>query len=116
MEKGKVERVRCEWGRCTEPPDRRLDFFVDGKIRMVCPKHAGELLRTLFWDDKLVESTSVLWRFWQWQIQDCVAEAEAFRRDFESEPHQVSEPCKCGTCDRCTFYDRRGRGGVTKKA
>lgn len=26
----------------------------------------------------------------------------------ESEPHQVSEPCTCGECERCTFYEKRG--------
>lgn len=26
-----------------------------------------------------------------------------------SEPHRVSEPCTCGTCDRCTFYEKRSK-------
>jgi hypothetical protein len=26
-----------------------------------------------------------------------------------SEPHQVSEPCTCGECERCTFYENRGK-------
>lgn len=31
-----------------------------------------------------------------------------------SEPHKVSEPCKCGECDRCLFYEMRKKISTTQ--
>lgn len=67
----------CEYGNCRELADRHLDFFADGKVRHVCPEHAGKLLRTIFWDDTKIEEATVLSRFHQWQLEDACLEAEA---------------------------------------